>query len=298
MTTTAHCVTMLRTEIELPVTREETILTRKNAPERTVLLHAHMFKNAGTTLDWSLRRYFGAQFVDHRDDEAMRDNRVYLATYLCDHPPIKALSSHWLPMPPLLHTEFFSRTLLLLRDPLERCRSVYNFERTQAGESIGNQKARDLTFPEYINWRLLPATGPVIKNFHTRYCSGNYFGKDMKQLFAKAMTNLESLPLTGLVHRYAESMVLFEAGLSDIFPDIDLSWKMQNASQPISLPTTERVNSIEQELGDSFQALVEANQYDIALFHYAEQRFNRELEKIPNLRERINSMQERNEKLL
>ena len=35
---------------------------------RNVILHYHLFKNAGSTLDWSLQRQFGAGFVDHRDD--------------------------------------------------------------------------------------------------------------------------------------------------------------------------------------------------------------------------------------
>ena len=37
-------------------------------PRRHVLIHAHLFKNAGTTFDFSLQRSFGEQFVDHRDD--------------------------------------------------------------------------------------------------------------------------------------------------------------------------------------------------------------------------------------
>jgi len=32
---------------------------------RHVLVHAHIFKNAGTTFDFSLSRFFGHDFVDH-----------------------------------------------------------------------------------------------------------------------------------------------------------------------------------------------------------------------------------------
>jgi hypothetical protein len=40
--------------------------------ERLVILHNHLFKNAGTTIDWSLGRELGSAFVDHRDDAGMK----------------------------------------------------------------------------------------------------------------------------------------------------------------------------------------------------------------------------------
>ena len=63
-----------------------------------------MFKNAGTSFDWSLRRSFGDAFIEHHDDDAMRKGADYLEPFLLDRPHIKALSSHWitfpLPIPP------------------------------------------------------------------------------------------------------------------------------------------------------------------------------------------------------
>ncbi len=266
----------------------------RDTPERSVLLHAHMFKNAGTTLDWSLRRCFGTGFVDHRDDEGMRNQDNYLPTYLQDQPHISALSSHWLPIPPTVGPAIRGTVLMLIRNPLERCRSVFNFERAQVGNSVGNIKATELSFKDYVRWRLEPGTGPVIKNFHTRFCSGDYFGNDIEALFTQAIANLEAIPLVGMVHRYAESMVLFEAGLHDSFPNIDLSWQVQNTSQSISEPLSNRIEAMAHELGDVFHALVEANQYDIALFQYAEEKFERELIKISDLAERVTSINQRN----
>jgi hypothetical protein len=257
-----------------------------------------MFKNAGTTLDWSLSRCFGAEFVDHRDDQCMRDKPSYLSNHLLSHPSIRALSSHWLPIPPILPATILGTVLVLLRNPLERCRSVYNFERMQPGNSVGNKKARELSFKDYVRWRLEPDTGPVIKNFHTRYCSGDYSGDNMPALFAQATSNLDAMPLVGVVHRYAESMVLFEAGLQDSFPNIDLSWQVQNSSQGVSEPLSNRIESISQELGNDFQALIEANKYDLALFQYAEEKLDLELSKISNLKERITSINQRNKLLL
>ena len=39
---------------------------------RHIILHGHIFKNAGTTFDWSLQKNFGKNFLDHRKDLLMR----------------------------------------------------------------------------------------------------------------------------------------------------------------------------------------------------------------------------------
>ena len=300
VTITIHCVTMYwfrGPQRYPPLTRRVIAISPRNtAPVRPIILHAHMFKNAGTTLDWSLRRCFGEGFDDHRDNEPMRQPGDYLATYLSTHLRIKALSSHWLPVPLPILPGIAPKLVMLLRNPLERSRSVYNFERAQVGTNTpGNQKARKLPFEEYVKWRLEPGTGPVLKNFQTRFCSGDYFGQDMDPLFRQAKANLESLPLIGLVHRYAESMVLFEEGLRDVFPDIDLSWRVQNASQTEVSTQENRIEEIASELGDTYSSLIDANRYDTMLLQTIEEKFERKLSKIPDLEARLCSMHQRNE---
>ena len=36
--------------------------------KKDVIVHIHIFKNAGSSFDSSLRENFGKNFVDHRDD--------------------------------------------------------------------------------------------------------------------------------------------------------------------------------------------------------------------------------------
>ena len=63
--------------------------------EREVILHCHLFKNAGTALDWALQRTFGDGFIDHRYDDNMRqEGVVYLDGYLSKRPKVQVLSSH------------------------------------------------------------------------------------------------------------------------------------------------------------------------------------------------------------
>jgi len=265
---------------------------------RAVLLHAHIFKNAGSTFDWSLQRCLGDGFVDHRDDDAMREGAAYLGPYLLDRPRLRALSSHWITFPLPQIDAIDIRLAIFFRHPLERIRSVYTFERQQQGvNNPGTEHARKLGFVDYVRWRLQPGVGPVIRNFHTRYCSGRYTGKDFEEVYDSAIATIESTPLLGLVHRYDESMVLFEYHLQNIFPDIDLSWKLQNSSVGDPASSAEKIRTAERDLEPVMEQVVAANSHDLKLYAEVESRFEQALGCVPDLQLRLQDLRSRSELL-
>lgn len=171
-----------------------------------------MYKNAGSTLDWSLRRSFGASYVARVENKAMRDNPKSLYSYVDEHPRVRVLSSQWLPLP--VPAVFWLRpyVLLFLRHPVDRCRSVYNFARKQQhSDQNGAKQAREFSFVDFVKWRMETTSGPVIRDFQTRYCSGKYSSQDMDEVYELAVANLDATPFVGFVHRYPESIALFEA---------------------------------------------------------------------------------------
>lgn len=242
---------------------------------RPILLHAHLFKNAGTTLDWSLERSFSDGFCDHRDDANMRGNPEYLAKFLRDNSGLRALSSHWLPFPlPSLRGAVL-RPLVLLRHPIERILSVYEFERRQAVDHPGTQRARDGDLQSYVRWRLEERTGPVIRNYQTRMLSGIYPGKGDQLQFERAKQLLDSLPAIGIVERYRESVVLFEQELKEDFPEIDLAFRRQNVRDASDHRTPEeRREAVEQDLGELLDPVRDANSLDLTLYELACERFD------------------------
>lgn len=266
----------------------------KKDRSRTVLLHGHMFKNAGSTFDWSLQRCFRHDFFDHRDDDAMRQGASYLGQFLQEHEHVQALSSHWLTFPLPQPLEIDLQLVLLFRHPLERIRSVYAFERQQQGLTApGIARAKELEFLDYVRWRLQPAVGPVIRNYHTRYCCGNYMGEDIEAMYERAVATIESTPLLGLVHRYEESMVLFEYHLQEMFPGLDLSWKIQNSSSADSLSAAEKLDAAERDLAPVMEQVVAANSYDLKLYAAVESRFEQVLACVPDLQLRLQRLRVR-----
>ncbi len=279
------------------LTRLRSLFTRRSRT-RPVLVHAHMFKNAGTTFDWSLRRSFGDHFVDHREDDDMKRGAEYFGPWLQQHTHCQAISSHWItqPLPGLDAVDI--ALCLLFRDPVERMRSVYQFERQQQGvDTPGSIRAKKMSFYEYMSWQMEPMPGPVVKNYHTRYCSGDYLGEDLPAMYERALALLDSTPTLGLVHRYDESMVLFEHQLERQFPGIDLSYLKQNVLSAVEDSHRQRRDAVLEELGDIADTVLAANEYDMRLFTAAEQKFETLLAKVHDLDTRLGDLQARNARL-
>jgi len=259
---------------------------------RMIIIHNHVFKNAGSTIDWALQRNFGNAFVDHRDDKDMKRGAEYLEPYLLGNPWIKAVSTHHLspPLPVIKGTQLL--TIMMFRNPIERVTSVYNFERKQTNASTAGAKyARDHDLREYVLWRMRLDVPPTIRNFHiyrSISASVNWRKEVTEGDLISSMRFVDSVQLLGLVDRFDESMVLFEDELRPFFPNIDLSYRLQNAGQKMDVSCEKRIERLEHDIGEeAFKKLVGSNIYDIELYSYARKLFD----------ERINNTKDMGAKL-
>lgn len=242
--------------------------------DRVVIAHGHIFKNAGTTLDWALARNFGEGFVDHRDNVPMRrEGAPYLARYLADRPSVVAISSHHLcyPLPDVAGMRI--TPVYLLRDPIERVQSVYNFERLQEPLTLGAINAKRFELPEYVDWRMLPETPPTIRDFQSRYLAGRLqpISEPMTAEWLEvAMATLREHAIVGVVERFDESMIAFEATLRTDFPGLDLSYVRQNTSTDPARTRVARIEELATTLGsERYERLVANNRHDLALYEAA-----------------------------
>ncbi|GHD31918.1 sulfotransferase family 2 domain-containing protein [Parahalioglobus pacificus] len=264
---------------------------------RQYIVHAHMFKNAGTTLDWSLQYSFGERFFAHTDDAVLRDRPRELERVMLESGRISALSSHWLPLPlsPVLANQ--TALLVLLRHPIIRAQSVYLFERGQQGDhGPSSTAAKQMDFREFVEWRLSPGRGPVIHNFQTRYLSGHFHDECNEERFEQALETLDAA-LVGIVERYDDSMILFETALCKEFPELDLASRPKNVSATAAQTIGERLQQIKQELGDTFVRLSEANVFDLQLYERGCALLNARLAGIRGLEQRRSEFAQRCEAL-
>lgn len=243
---------------------------------KPILLHAHIFKNAGTTLDWALRRSFGDGFVEHQQEDLMRSRGVErLAEVVGQQPGLRALSSHHMPaIPPALDGYRFHQ-IYLLRHPLRRALSAYRFERRQDADTRGARAAKELDLRAYLAWRLQPDVPNVVKNYQVAYLAGCHeplvSAATSVGHFAAARETLQRLPLVGLVERFDESMVLFESLLAAQFPGLDLAYRRQNQS---SAEDAGNLSAVLEAMGEMAGPMVDANALDLALYQQAKVKFD------------------------
>lgn len=270
---------------------------------RHVLLHGHIFKNAGTTFDWSLERCFGDAFLDHRDDKAMREQRGrHLATLLESRPELKAVSSHFLcyPLPESDGVEFHS--MMFLRHPIERIASVYAFERKQDADTRGARAAKEKDFAEYVAWRLEAGVPRTIRDYQAGNISGHHDLSPAKEppssWLVQASERLERAAGVGVVDRYDESMIVLEAALRPSFPDIDLAYVRQNVTQADTTQSIEeKVEAILGRLGDLAGEVLRQNSFDLALYRQANLRLDAALAQLPDSDDRLAKFHQRCSKL-
>ncbi len=267
---------------------EKVLTGKKRKSGRAILLHCHLFKNAGTTLDHCLARNFGDSFIDHRDDHAMRRGAEFLGPYLEEHAGITALSSHHVQFPLPESNAFELLPIIALRHPIERARSVYEFERRQEADTIGAIKAKELDFADYVRWRMLPDTAPTIRNFHCAWCVSVTDAPIGEVEYLQAVAELTRTPGLVIVERYDEAMVLLEHVLAPYYPGIDLAYTAQNVTPGPRGELQARIDAIYEELGPELtHEFREKNHWDVQLYENATAIFNERIGQLGSLDERL-----------
>ncbi len=255
------------------------IIKLRYKSKRTVIIHRHIFKNAGTTFDSILKNNFGEAFCDHRDDVPMRkEGEKYLLQYLNEHPEIKALSSHHLWFNPASDDRFQFIPVLFLRHPIERMRSVYNFERQQQSDTPGANMAKKLDFKTYVTWRMQNDVSPVLRNMHTRYLAGVKGPNPLhKKHLSAAIKTLEQNPFIGVVDLFDKSLQIFDNEFKKLGMVLDFSYTPQNVMQPAGITDCEaRAREVLDELGELADVVLEKNSFDLELYRRVKQKIESE----------------------
>jgi hypothetical protein len=253
-------------------------LLRRNVP---LLIHYHIFKNAGTSFEWTLQRELGGRFrvLDSTSPRGFVSGRD-ITQCVRSNPALRAISSHQatLPAPSIPGRDVL--TSILVRDPIARIRSIYAFERVQQSSSPGAIKAKELDFKGYVEWRLETSEG-VFSNFQVHFCSKsrmNALAADERDLEI-AIANLDRVDIIGTVERYEEWLALAQSVLASPFPSISLTASRQNASSAqINISKADILHDLVADLGEPLaHELLQRNQLDMCLYQVADALLSRKL---------------------
>jgi hypothetical protein len=211
---------------------------------RRVLLHYHIFKNAGTTVEDILAATFFDRFArfDKPEHEALVSSAEIVA-FVEQNPAIQAVSSHQIryPLPAAPGILFFD--VCFLRDPLDRIRSSYDYFRIRPVE--GNEVsdlANSLPLGEFLErlvdqhpWRLNDAQVNILA------------GRDLDDDPAgpaeleQALAVMLATPFLGVVDVFRESLTAGRHFLRPVFPHFNVEQPPANVSGGMQSTLEERI---------------------------------------------------------
>ena len=190
---------------------------------RFVVVHYHIFKNAGTTIERILEREFPGAFARlHGPASDCTLDAHDLSAFLEDHPEVSAVTSHHLryPAPAIRNLVVFD--CCFLRHPLDRLDSLYSYFRKIDSTDALCRNAHRLTPSQFMR-QLLDQSPEHISNppGHLPRESRRFFiRRATTSDLARAIETVQQMALPGVVEMFQESMVAAEYYLRPAFPSI------------------------------------------------------------------------------
>ncbi len=185
------------------------------AHKRTIILHYHLFKNAGTSVDTVLRSNFGDKWVTREFPARHGNNTRMVEDWIRETPEAIAYSSHTMlgPLPQVAGVRIL--TFMLLRDPIKRIHSAYRFERQQVADTWGAKLAKEHDFEGYVRTRLSKRGDRQCRDFQTHRLSMLVPGSGTAR--ERAVAAMNKLTVVGSVERFDEALGRLEQALVTYF---------------------------------------------------------------------------------
>jgi hypothetical protein len=254
---------------------------------RNVVIHYHIFKNAGSSIDRVLASNYGSAWTTFEGKTPTSLLSAHdVEEFLASHPDIQAVSSHLArpPLPRVVNTF----PIVFLRDPVDRAASVYAYERRAPSNVKSSEIAKEGDFRNYVSWCLGQGRrqgGGVIMNYQVVHLSSSSFRNGHVYLAEPDEADLEesfqflsSIPFFGIVEEFEASLRLLENMLMPIRPDFKAENAKENVTASRSASFEEKIRAIRRDLGEEvFYELEEANRLDIRLYKMALELFKQRL---------------------
>lgn len=199
---------------------------------RFVILHYHILKNAGSTVEELLDRSFGDRFA--RLDSAERNHIVSteaLLDFVRANPSLTAISSHQIrhPLPEVPGILFFD--ICFLRDPIERIRSMHDYfrKRPSPGDPVSDL-ANTLAQGAFVA-KLIEDHPLQVRNVQVNLlATGGDSDEPTEQDLDVAVERMLAASFPGVVDMFPESVEAGEYFLRQVFPELDCAVSPANVS--------------------------------------------------------------------
>ena len=247
--------------------------------KRPVIVHFHLFKNAGTSVDKILKNNFEGRWVEIEGPNGRKLETENLVSYIKKNPEVSAISSHTAVVKVPILESVKILPIVFFRHPIDRIRSAYDFERTQDATTPGAIKAKEGDFEHYMNWRLTTQNPWQVSDFHSMRLK-DYFDftpQKRRELFLpRAKEAVDDLPFVGLVDRFGASMSKFESLIKVDFPKFVAENVHENISSSKSQGLNSALEGFRSRIGNQlYEKLLDINREDMMLYDYVKLKYDR-----------------------
>ena len=252
---------------------------------RFVILHYHIFKNSGTTIEWMLYHNCGERFrtLDAQDRDHLVSNEELLR-FLRDNPEVEAVSSHQMYDPVPCVPGFIFYDICFLRDPLDRIRSVYDYfrEKPVAGDPISDL-ANSLALGDYVA-RLIADFPWTINDVQVNQLANGRINDQPNgpQDLERATERILNTSFLGVVDRFNESLIAGQHSLRAAFC-FNQAQEPVNVSRGLDGTLAARIEKFKAACDErTYAELLRLNRMDIELLNRARAEVERRFRRVGN----------------
>lgn len=268
--------------------------------DRFVLLHYHIFKNAGSTVDSVLQRHFGDGLVAlHGEQDDARLVAGDVLALLDEDPSVRAITSHHLRYPKPVRHGLVVWDACVLRHPLDRIRSLYHYGRKIGPAGWLGELAHDRDESAFVSQLLRDAPYAISDVQVHFFANASAFTRPANAADLRIAEEIvRDAAMIGVVDLFDESLVTAEYFLAPVFPGLSMAHVAQNVSSPHGVRRGADEDALSEACraawGDALYADVAAlNAWDFQLYRIAREEVLRRFSLLPNGLRRLEDYRER-----
>jgi len=239
---------------------------------RLILLHFHIFKNAGSTLEEILDCSFGERFgtLETPVDGGLIPNSEMLR-HLDALPGLCAFSSHQIRYPVPAAPGYLFFDICFLRDPIDRLRSFYDYFRQRPNPADPmSHLANRLSLGDFVA-RTIEDHSLFVRNNQVNLlaCAGDSDEPDERD-FELALRRIRAVSFLGVVDCYEQSVAAGAYALRRAFPELKCDRPAVNVSKGMQGTLAGRIEEVKQACRpEVFEELVRVTALDRRLVEEA-----------------------------
>jgi hypothetical protein len=251
---------------------------------RLVILHYHIFKNAGSTIEDILDHSFGERFanVDTPAGEGLISNPD-LVRFFDSRPDLRAFSSHQIrhPLPEAPGYLFFD--ICFLRDPIDRIRSIYTYFRRKPNPADPMSELANRTALGDFIAGMIQDFPLFVKNVQVNLlaCGGDSDEPEPRDLDL-AIQRMLATSFLGVVDCFDQSVAAGAHALRCAFPELDCARPAVNVSDGLDGTVASRTENLRQACSpEVYEELLRLNSLDRQLVDRARAEVLRRFAQVP-----------------